>query len=58
MEPPMAGRKKVYINGPDHMTKVASMPIYDKKVLLEKQKSYDHEDLAWSSMYSSSTMII
>ena len=27
-EPPWEGGKKVYINGPGHMTKMAAMPIY------------------------------
>ena len=30
MEPPWEGGKKVYINGPGHMTKMAAMPIYGK----------------------------
>ena len=28
--PPWEGGKKVYINGPGHMTKMADMPIYGK----------------------------
>ena len=31
VEPPWEGGKKVYINGPGHMTKMAAKPIYDKK---------------------------
>ena len=30
VEPPWEGGTKVYINGPGHMTKMASMPIYGK----------------------------
>ena len=30
MEPPWQGGKKVYINGPGRMTKMAAMPIYSK----------------------------
>ena len=41
------GQKKVYINGPGHMTKMAAMPIYIvktfKNLLLQNQKSYDLE---------------
>ena len=33
VEPPKEGGKKVYINGPGHMTKMAAMPIYGKKPL-------------------------
>ena len=33
---------KVYINGPGHMTKMATSPIYGKN-LLQNQKSYDLE---------------
>ena len=45
MEPPWEGARKVYINGPGHMTKMAAMPIYGKnfKNLLKKQKFYDLE---------------
>ena len=32
MEPPWDGRKKVCSNGPDQMTKVAAMPIYNKNI--------------------------
>ena len=28
MEPPCVGRRKAYIIGPGHMTKMASMPLY------------------------------
>ena len=31
MEPPWEEGKKVYINGPVHMTKMAATPIYGKK---------------------------
>ena len=46
-EPPWELGKKVYINGPGHMTKMAAMPIYGKRFLnlLQKQKSYDLETL-------------
>ena len=30
VEPPWEGGRKVYINGPGHMTKMATMPIYGK----------------------------
>ena len=30
VQPPWQGGKKVYINGPGHMTKMAAMPIYGK----------------------------
>ena len=30
VEPPWEGGKKVYINGPGHITKMAAMPIYGK----------------------------
>ena len=33
MEPPLEGGKKVDKNGLGHMTKMAAMPIYDKKNL-------------------------
>ena len=32
MEPPLEGEKKVYINGPGHMTKMAAMTIYAKNL--------------------------
>ena len=32
VEPPWEGGTKVYINGPDHMTKMATMPIYGKNL--------------------------
>ena len=32
MQPPGKGRKKVYIFGPGHMTKMATMPIYGKNL--------------------------
>ena len=32
MEPPWEGGRKVYINGPGHMTKMAAMPIYGKNL--------------------------
>ena len=46
VEPPWEGGTKVYINGPGHMTKMATMPIYGKtfkNLLLQNQKSYDLE---------------
>ena len=33
MEPPWDGVTKIYSNGPGHMTRMADMPIYDKKNL-------------------------
>ena len=33
VEPPWEGGKKVYINGPGHMTKKAAMPIFGKNLL-------------------------
>ena len=32
METPWEGGTKIYINGPGHMTKMASMPIYGKNL--------------------------
>ena len=32
VEPPWQGGKKVYINGPGHMTKMAAMTIYGKNL--------------------------
>ena len=32
VEPPLEGGMKVYINGPGHMTKMATMPIYGKNL--------------------------
>ena len=32
VEPPWQGGKKVHINGPGHMTKMAAMPIYCKNL--------------------------
>ena len=46
VEPPWEGGTKVYINGPGHMTKMATMPIYGKNfknLLLQNQKSYELE---------------
>ena len=46
LEPPCEGRTKVCINGPGHMTKIASTPIYGKtfkNLLLQNRKSCDHE---------------
>ena len=48
MELPWEGRKKVCINGPEHLTKMAATPIYGKsfkKLLLQNQKFYDLETL-------------
>ena len=32
VEPPREGGKKVYLNGPGHMTRMAAMPIYGKNL--------------------------
>ena len=40
VEPPWQAGKKVYINGPGHMTKMTAMPIYIKNLLLQIHKSY------------------
>ena len=32
VQPPWQGGKKVYINGPSHMTKMATMPVYSKNI--------------------------
>ena len=32
MEPPWDGETEVYSNGPDHMTKMAAMPLYGKNL--------------------------
>ena len=48
VEPPWEGGKKVYFNGPGHMTKMTAMPIYGKnlqKYTPTETKSYEHE--AW-----------
>ena len=37
VEPSWQGAKKVYINGPGHMTKIAAMPIYCIVKVIEKQ---------------------
>ena len=45
-EPPWDWGTKVYSNGPDHMTKMFVMPIYDKdlkNLLLRNQKADDLE---------------
>ena len=36
VKPPWEGGKNVYINGPGQMTKMASMPIYDKNLHIMK----------------------
>ena len=41
VEPPWEGGTKVYINGPGHMTKMATMPIYGKN--LKKSSSPEPE---------------
>ena len=46
VEPRWKGRRKVYINGPGHMTKMAATPIYVKNLkilLLWNKKAYDIE---------------
>ena len=43
VEPPWEGGTKVYINGPGHMTKMAVMPIYGKKI--QKSSSPEPEVL-------------
>ena len=45
VEPSWDGGMKVCSNGPGHMTKMATMPIYGKnlKNLLRNQKAYDLE---------------
>ena len=43
VEPPWEGGTKVYINGPGHMTMMASMPIYGKN--LKKYSSSEPEVL-------------
>ena len=47
MEPPWDGGTKVYVNRPGHITKMAAMAIYGKKLkslLLQNRKSYDLEN--------------
>ena len=39
MEPPLDGGRKVYSNGPGHMTKMAAMPMYGKN--LKKSSSLE-----------------
>ena len=41
VEPPWEGGNKVYLNGPGHMTKMATMPIYGKN--LKKSSSPEPE---------------
>ena len=56
MVPPWEVGKKVYINGPGHMTKMAAMSlqgVHGKNLLLQTYESYDLE-----TMYSSSTKFI
>ena len=43
VDPPWEGGTKVYINGPGHMTKMAAMHIYGKK--LQKSSSPEPEVL-------------
>ena len=43
MEPPWDGGTKGCSNGPGHMTKMAAMPIYTLKNLLQNQKADDLE---------------
>ena len=46
VESPLEGGTKVYSNGPGHMTKIATMPIYGKtlkNLLLQNQKADDLE---------------
>ena len=43
VEPPWEGVKKIYINGPGHMTKMAATPIYGKN--LKKSSSPEPEVL-------------
>ena len=46
MKPPWDRRIKVCLNGPEHMTKMAAMPIYGKSfknLLLWNQKADDLE---------------
>ena len=46
IEPPWDRGRKVYSNGPGHMTKMAAMPIYGKNLknlLLRNQKANDLE---------------
>ena len=48
MESPWDGGTKVCSNGPGHMTEMAAMPIYSKKLrtlLLRTQKAYDLKTL-------------
>ena len=58
MEPPWDGGMKVGSNGPGHMTKMATMPIYGKNLknlLLRNQKADDLE--TWYAA-SSTTMFV
>ena len=43
MEHPKEVETKVYINGPDHMTKMAAMAINRKNIFLQNNKVYDFE---------------
>ena len=42
MQPPGKREKKVYIFGPDHMTKLVAMPICDKKKQLKNLLLQNH----------------
>ena len=52
MEPPWEVREKIYINGPGHITKMATLPIYGKNLqifLLQNQMPYDHD--TWHGVF-------
>ena len=40
VEPPWNGGTKACSNSPGHMTKMATMPIYGKNLLLQNQKAH------------------
>ena len=61
MEPPWEGVKKKYINGPGHMTRMATMPIYGRnlyKTSSPELKVLRSGNLACSIWVSSSTKFI
>ena len=56
MEHPKEVGTKVYINGPDHMTKMAAIAINRKNIFLQNNKVYDfetwHEALGKGALHS------
>ena len=53
MEPPWDGGTKSCSNGPGHMTKMTTMPIYGKNLLLQNRMTDDLEN--WYTALSTKT---